>query len=183
MISRRKLSPRMPPLGLLVNGGLSNAAERPNCAAISSNRRTGYFRAWRLIHKRHKFVGKPRHGAADADAAHIRATPDSGHPSSLWNIAVHHRAPASQFHDALRRSIHFGEVALLVIAGSIATLMHCLSEEPGGAQLVVERNHGSETGYLVEKIEHRFHKVVGLHRTSRNVDDRQAGLRLPIPAE
>ena len=48
---------------------------------------------------------------------------------------------------------------------------------------LVERNHRREAGDLVQQIEQGLHEVVGLDRTARDVDDRQAGLRFPVPAE
>ena len=61
--------------------------------------------------------------------------------------------------------------------------MNGLAEEPRRPQLLVERNHRRQTGDLVEQVEQRLHEVVGLHRAAGHVDDRQAGLRFPIPAE
>jgi len=72
-----------------------------------------------FIHERHELVGESRHGAADANAADVGAAADSSHPAAFGNVAVHDRPPASQLHNALWGSVHFGEIALLVVTGSI----------------------------------------------------------------
>ena len=111
------------------------------------------------------------------------APPDAGHPSPLGDIAINHRPPASQLHDALGRAIHVREIALLVVTCPIATVMHRLAKQPRGTQLIVQRNHRSQARNLIEKVEHRLHKVVRLHRTSRNIHHRQARAGAPIPAQ
>ena len=60
-----------------------------------------------------------------------------------------------------------GEVALLVVAGAVAALVHRLAEQPGRPQLLVERNHRRQPGRLVEQVEQRLHEVVRLHRAAR----------------
>ena len=87
-------------LGSLIQRRLREAAQRVNRAAVSHHRARRQQRAGRLVHERHELVGKPGHGAADADAAHVRAAADSAHPAALAHVALHHRAPASQLHDA-----------------------------------------------------------------------------------
>ena len=76
-----------------------------------------------------------------------------------------------------------GEVALLVVAGAVAAFVDGLAEEPVRPQLLVERDHRRQAGHLVEQVEQRLHEVVRLHGAAGHVDDRQAGLRLPVPAE
>ena len=53
----------------------------------------------------------------------------------------------------LRRSILGREIALLVIAGAVATLVHSLAEQPGGPQTIIERNHRRQAGSLIEQVE------------------------------
>src|SRR5262249_20463739 len=94
-----------------------------------------------------------------------------------------HRTPTTEFDDALGRSVLFREIALLVVAGAIASLMHGLAEQPYRAELVVEGNHRSKPGHLVEQVEKRLHEIVRLYRTARNVYNRPARLRPPIPTQ
>ena len=70
--------------------------------------------------------GKSRHGTADTDPADVWTAADSRHPSAFRDVAIHDRSPASELHDALRRAVYFGEIALLVVAGPIASFMHGL---------------------------------------------------------
>src|SRR5271167_625207 len=95
----------------------------------------------RFIHERHELVGEPRHRTPNADAADVGATANSGHPSALGNVAVHHRSPASEFHNALGGAVDLREIALLVVAGPVATVMHGTAEQPGRTQLIVQWNH------------------------------------------
>src|SRR5579863_2547269 len=156
MVARRQFSGWMPPFGFFVDCGLGHAAEGTNGAAISTDRRTRHLRPGWLIHKRHELVREAGHGAADADAADVGAAADSGHPSAFGNVAVHHRTPASELHDALGRAVHFGEVALLVVTGAITAFVDRFAEQPSRTQFIVERNHGREPGNLVEQVENGF---------------------------
>src|SRR5271156_89098 len=101
MVAGGQFSARMTPLWFLVDGGLGHVAQGANGAAVGADGCAGNLCTRRLIHKGHEFVGETGHGAADADAANVGATADSGHPPAFGHIAVHHRAPASQLHDAL----------------------------------------------------------------------------------
>ncbi len=67
--------------------------------------------------------------------AHVGAATDAVDPAPLRHVAVHDRAPAAELDDALRRAVLRGEVALLVVAGSIAALVHRCTEEPLRPQL------------------------------------------------
>ncbi len=84
---------------------------------------------------------------------------------------------------------HFGaaileaEIILLVVGGTVAAFMHGLAEQPGGTELLIERNHGRQSGRLEEQVQHGLHEVVGLHRAAGNVDDGQPCLGAPIPAK
>ena len=49
------------------------------------------------------------------------------------DVAVHDRPPAAELHDALGRAVLGGEIALLVVAGAVAALVHGLAEEPASA--------------------------------------------------
>src|ERR1700730_2759961 len=110
MVSRAQFRARMTPLRFFVNGGLGQRAQSADGAAIGADGRAGDLRSRWLIHERHELVRETRHGEANAYASHIGAAADSGHPSAFGNVAVHHRAPASELHDALRRAVYFGEI-------------------------------------------------------------------------
>src|SRR5579872_1672351 len=166
----------MPPPGLLVHGVLRDRTQRPDCLAVHTDAAGRNSRPWRFIHEWHELVGEAGHSASDADAAYVGATANSSHPSTFGDIAVHYGSPASEFHNALRRTVHLSEIALLVVTGSVTTVVHGGTEEPGRTQLVIQRNHRSQTRDLIEEVQHRLHKVVGLHRTSGNIHDRQSSL-------
>src|SRR5271156_695681 len=123
MISGGQFSARMTPLRFFVGGGLGHRAQGTNGAAVGADSCAGDFCPRWFIHEGHELIGEAGHGAAYADAAHVGAAADSGHPSSLGNVAVHYWTPASQLYDALRRAVHFGEVTLLVVTSSIASFV------------------------------------------------------------
>src|ERR1700690_3173572 len=148
-IAGGQLRPRMAPLRFLVYRLIRERAQRADGAAIDANRAGRYFRSGRLIHEGHELVRESRHGAADADSAHVRTAAEAIHPAALGHVAIHHRAPAAEFHDALRRAVFLGEIALLVIAGAIAAFVDRLAEEPERTQLIIERNHRREPGHLI----------------------------------
>src|SRR5579871_2515734 len=131
----------MPPPGLLVHGVLRDRTQRPNRLAIHTDAACRNSRSRGLIHERHELVWEAGHGAPNTDAANIRAPSDSCHPPALGHVAVDHRSPASEFHNALRRTVHLSEIALLVVTGSVTTVVHGGTEEPGRTQLVIQRNH------------------------------------------
>ena len=81
------------------------------------------------------------------------------------------------------RAVLGGEVALLVVAGPVAALVHGLAEQPGGPQRVVQRDHRRLAGGHVEQVGHGLGQVVRLDRAAGHADDRDAGLGLPVPAE
>src|SRR3954462_6487819 len=132
------------PARLLVDGLVRDAAQladhRP--VALDESRRDAAARG--RVHERHELVGEAGHRAADADAADVRAAPDAGHPAALGDVAVDHRPPAADLHEALRRVVVVGEVALLVVARAVAALVHRLAEQPLRAELVVERDDRRE---------------------------------------
>src|SRR6185369_14057019 len=131
----------------------------------------------------HELVRKARHGAADTDAADVRTAADAADPAALRHVALHHRPPAAELDDALGRAVLVGELALLVVAGAIAALVHRAAEQPERPQLIVERDHRRRAGRLIEKVEDRLREIVWMGRTPRHADDGDAGLRFPVPPE
>src|SRR5204862_6553838 len=71
-----------------------------------------------------ELVGKAGHGAADADAAHLHAPAVAVDDAPLGDVALHHRAPTAQLHQALLVAVLGGEHALLVVAGPGAVMVH-----------------------------------------------------------
>jgi hypothetical protein len=136
-----------------------------------------------LVHERHELVGKSGHCATDTDAADIWATANAAHPSELADIALDDRSPTAKFDNARFRSIGVREFALLIIAAPIAALMKGFRKQPGRSQLLIERDHRHLAGSLLEQVEQCLHKTIGMNRTARNVDDRDSGLRSPLPAK
>src|ERR1700752_4909670 len=136
----------MAPFGFFVDSILGYRSQSTNCAAISADRSARHMSAGRLIHERHEFVREAGHGTANTNAADVGPPANSRHPPAFRNVAVDHRTPASQLHNAFRGAVRFGEVALLVVAGSVATFVDRLAEKPSGPQLIIERNHRRECG-------------------------------------
>src|SRR6266566_8435169 len=101
LVTRGQLSTGMSPGRFLVERVIRQLAETPQGSAPDAHDSRREFRPGRLIHKWHEFVGKSRHGTANADATHIGTASDTIHPASLGNVAVHHRSPATQLHQAL----------------------------------------------------------------------------------
>ena len=140
--------------------------------------RTGW-----LVHERHELVGETRHGASNTDSPNVWTTANSAHPSSFAHIALDNRPPATQLHDAQRRTVFLAELSLLIEATAIAPFMDRIAEKPCGAQRVVQRNHGCAASGHVEQIKQRLHEVVRLHRTPRDANNGNARLRAPSPAQ
>src|SRR5271170_2592504 len=61
--------------------------------------------------------------------------------------------------------------------------MNSASEEPGGTQSVIQRDHWSASGSHGEQIEKCFREIVGLDWTAGNTNDRNICFRTPLPAE
>src|SRR5262250_364845 len=99
-------------------------------------------RARGLVHKWHEFVGKAGHRTADTDAANIGTSSNATHPSPFAHIALHHRTPTAELHNAEWRTILFSELPLFVISAPVASLVHCRSKQPGGSQTRIQRDHG-----------------------------------------
>src|SRR4051794_15897045 len=173
----------VPPLRLLVDRLVRDAPQAADRRAVHAGDERRDAAARRLVHERHELVGEARHRAADADAADVRAAADARHPAALGDVAVDHRPPAADLHEALRRVVVVGEVALLVVARAVAALVDRLAEDPLRAQLVVERDDRGEARRLVEQPDERLHEVLRLHRAAGDVDDRQVAGRAEVPAE
>src|SRR5271170_4085443 len=107
-----------------------------NCTPIRGHSTCRKQRTRRLIHEGHEFVRETGHGAADADPAHVGATAHSSHPTALPHIALDHRSPAAQLHDALNRSIFLCKLGLLVVSASVTSFVHRLTEQPCGTQSI-----------------------------------------------
>src|SRR6202030_2473613 len=97
------------PAGLFVQRRLREAAQGVNGASISLNRSRRQKRTRWLIHKRHKLVGKARHRTPDADAADVGTSANAAHPSTLAHVALNHRPPTPQLHNAKWRSVFFSK--------------------------------------------------------------------------
>src|SRR5579862_1267744 len=173
----------MAPLGLFVDGVIGDAAQGSNKLAVLAYSERGEARTRRLVHKRHELVRESWHGASDADAADIGTAANTAHPTALGHVAIHHRAPAADFHQALGRAVFECKISLLVISGAVATFMNRLAKQPRRTKLIIERNHGSQTCDFVEEIENSFHEVVGLHWTAGNIHDRKSRFRTPFPSQ
>src|ERR1051325_3456776 len=174
---------RVPPLRFLVNGLFGEPAECPDDAAHELIRRRGHLAAGRLVHERHELVGEAGHRAPDADAADVGTAADAVHPSALGDVAADDGAPAADLHETLRRAVLVREVALLVVAGTIASFVHRAAEQPGGAEVFIQRNDRRLSTELIKQIQERLGHVVRLDRAAGHAHDRQAGFALPRPSE
>ena len=104
--------------------------------------------------------------------------PRTGH------VALDDRALAAELDQAAVVGAVLGrEVALLVEAGAVAALVHRAAEQPLRPQLVVELGRRREAAQVQDEVQQRLGHVVRLRRAAGDVHDRQAGLRLPVPAE
>src|SRR6516164_8845410 len=108
------------PTRFLVRRTRGEAAQGTDDRAIHSAGRGRYARTRRLVHERHELVGEARHGAGDADAAHVRAAAHAVDPAALGHVALDHGPPAAQLDQALGRAVLAREVALLVVARAVA---------------------------------------------------------------
>src|SRR5580693_1995846 len=73
LIAGGQVAAAMPPLGLRVERLLGDAAQLADDRSRDTARHRGDPGPRRLVHERHELVRKARHGAADADAADVRA--------------------------------------------------------------------------------------------------------------
>jgi hypothetical protein len=118
----------VPPSGLFVERRLSEPAKSVNGFSVGSYGASGEQGTRRLVHERHKFVGKAGHGATDTDAPNIRASTDTCHPTPFADVALDNRPPTAQLDDALNIAIPFGKRSLLVMAAAIAPFMNGLGK-------------------------------------------------------
>src|SRR5579862_2434909 len=119
----------MPPLRFLVDGSVRDAAHHADEAAVKAARGGGKSGSGGSVHEGHEFVREARHRAANTDAAHVGAAADAGHPTAFGDVAVYHRPPAAEFHQAFRRAVFVGEVALFVIARAVASIVDSFAEK------------------------------------------------------
>ena len=100
------------------------------------------------------------------------------------DVALHDRPLAAELDEAaVVVAVLGGEVALLGEAAAVAVLADRALEQPRRPQCVVERDHRREAAELQHEVQQRLGRVVRLRRAAGDVDDRDAGLRLPVPAE
>src|SRR6516225_3195718 len=183
LVAGEKFAALRPPLGLFVRGAGGEAAEGTDSGAVHLGCRGGHPRARRLVHERHELVREAGHRARDADAADVGAAADAIDPAALGHVALDHRPPAAELDQAAGRAVLAGELALLVVAGAVAALMHGGLEQPARAQRLVQRDHRRLPGYLVQQVQDGLGQVVRVDRAAGDADDRQSGLGLPVPAE
>src|ERR1700722_11169981 len=124
LVAGRQLTARCAPLRLVIERVGGDLAQTPDGPAVQAAGQGGHSRPRRFIHEGHELVREARHGAADADAAHVGAAADPVDPAPLGHIALDHGAPAAELHDALGRAVFGGEVTLLVVPGSVAPFVH-----------------------------------------------------------
>src|SRR3984957_20305457 len=112
------------PLRLLVRRLGGEAPEAADNRAVHAAGGRRYGRARRLVHERHELVREAGHRAGDADAAHVRAAAHAVDPAPLGHVALHHGTPAAQLDQAGGGAVLGGGVALLVVPGAVAALVH-----------------------------------------------------------
>src|SRR5579863_1254574 len=105
-----QLGPPVAPLRFFVESPFGDATQAADQPAVGSARRRRDLAPRRLVHEGHELVGKARHGAADADAAHVRAAADTVDPTALGNVALDDRTPAAELHDALGGAVLVREI-------------------------------------------------------------------------
>src|ERR1039457_744517 len=96
LIAREKVASLFPPLRLFVGGLSGEAAEGADHGAVQGARGRGHLGTRGLVHERHELVREARHGAGDADPAHVGAAADAVDPAALGDVALDHRSPAAQ---------------------------------------------------------------------------------------
>src|SRR5262249_21950385 len=106
----------MPPLWFFVHRATCDVAKVADDRAVQTRRRRRHLAARGFVHERHELIREAGHRASDADTADIRAAPDAVDPAPLGDVALDDRAPTAQFHNAFRRTVLGGEVALFVVA-------------------------------------------------------------------
>ena len=137
-----------------------------------------------LVHERHELVREAGHRARHADAADVRAAADAVDPAAHRHVALDHRPLAAELDQAAVVGAVLGrELALLGEAGAVAALAHGAPEQPLRPQRLVQLRRRREAGEMQREVQQHLGHVVRLGRAARDADDRQAGLRLPVPAE
>src|SRR3954469_20104134 len=96
LVAGGQLAAPLPPLRLGVELLFGDLAEPLDDNADGLAGGAGHERAGRGVHERLELVGEARHGAADADAADVRAAAHAVDPAALGHVALDHRAPAAQ---------------------------------------------------------------------------------------
>src|ERR1700677_3093697 len=129
------------PARFFIERSLRKPAQRVNCFSVRGHRARRKQGAGWLGHKRHKFIREARHGAADTDPSNIGTTADACHPTTFADVALDDRPPAPQLYDALNIAVLCRKLSLLVVASAVTTFMQRLTEKPGRAKTVVERDH------------------------------------------
>src|SRR5579864_1854108 len=122
------------PTRLLVRRARGETTEAADDRAVHAAGGRRDPRPGRLVHERHELVGESGHRAGDADAADVRAPAHAVDPAPLGHVALDHGTPAAQLDQALGRAVLAGEVALLVVSGPVAALVHGGLEQPPGPQ-------------------------------------------------
>src|ERR1700719_4673278 len=101
----------MSPLRLFIDRAVGDSAQSAKYSTPQPHHGDRQCRAWWLIHERHELVWKSRHGATDANSTDVRTTANAIHPTAFGDVAIHHRPPATNLHQALGRSVFLREVA------------------------------------------------------------------------
>src|SRR5262249_45299507 len=120
----------MPPLRLLVDGVVGDGPQVADDAAVEADEVGGEKGAGRFVHEGHELIGEAGHGTGDTDAAEVGTAADARHPAALGDVAIHDRPPAADLDEALGRAVFVRKVRLLVVAGTVATFMYRLAEQP-----------------------------------------------------
>src|SRR5262249_47453341 len=108
--------------------------ERPGAAADCR----GEEAARRTFVEGRKRVGEAGHGAADANAPGVHASAIVAERAARDDIALHDGAPAAELDQALLLPVLVGKLALFVVAGPHATVVHRRFEHPSGAAKLIE---------------------------------------------
>src|SRR3954466_10583902 len=74
------------PLRFLVDGDVGDAAHPPDEGPIGLDDHAGETATGWLVHEGHELVREAGHGAADADAADVRAATHAVHPAALRDV-------------------------------------------------------------------------------------------------
>jgi EAL domain-containing protein (putative c-di-GMP-specific phosphodiesterase class I) len=92
IVAGGQLGSTVAPLRLHVDHRVGDHAQRPDRLPLGPEQVRRQLAAHGAVHEGHEPVGKPGHGAPDADAAHAGAAAETSHPAPLRDVAVHHRS-------------------------------------------------------------------------------------------